>query len=1503
MTDHISVIIRSMGRTCLAESIASAANQAIEDLEIIVVDALGKDHPTLPERLGPARIRLISNGESLSRPAAANVGLSAAKGDLLIFLDDDDLFLEGHLSGLRNTLIAHPEAPACYAGVRLIDAAGNELDVYNAPFNAISLLGNNVFPINAVLFRQSAALDCKFDETLDVYEDWDFWLQLIRKGPFVHHDAVTALYRISLSQSGLNELENEGLRSAGRNRIYQKWKVIWSGEELNALIESKLHDLYKLRCELARVENDRHNIENALELSREQIRRIEHDRDHIENALELSHEHNARLEHDRDHIENALDISREHIARVEKDRDQLDNALKYSHEHLRRVEKDRDQMERDRDYYHHIFLDIEQSAFWRLTGPLRYALIFIKGLKPPTDIIWRSMRWGFHKFPASDNLKSGMQDWLYHRMPRLFRHLPSYQFRVMNINPTGFAASGRKIDSCSAIALDDLLPSCSVSDCKRPDVTVDVIIPIYDGIETTRRCLDRVINAKTNIANRIILINDASPRLEIRSLLDALPQSEKLLVLHNAENLGFTATVNRGMLLSKEHDVVLLNSDTEVPDGWLDRLVAQAYQASAIGTVTPFSNNATICSYPKLPGKARLPHGETLDTLDLLIQEVNRGRYTDLPTAVGFCMYIKRACLNGVGLFDVETFGRGYGEENDFCLRASLQGWRHILAADLFVFHAGEVSFGTGSSPAKQRAAAIIRERYPDYEANVADFVRRDPARPWRLALTAARLRRRNQPVILMISHGLGGGVDKHLRDLAQVLSDEGARVLIMRSLPGQPHLAALELVHGADEFTIQIPTGDQARLAEIIEAFGVSLVHIHHTMHWAIDLQALLARLSLPFLFTVHDYYTLCPRVNLMGPLHSAYCGEPDQNACLECLKALPRSETTDIFYWRARHAWLFHDAMTIICPSQDAASRCIKYYPHAYARMRAVYHESLSSDNIIPLYYVVDANQPLRVVILGVLARHKGLDLVLDLARLAVRRKYPIHFILVGFSTEIVPNALNSVITQTGRYTDQELNRLILEKRPHLVWFPSRCPETYSYTLTTAVDMGLPILAPRLGAFPERLRHYTLAWGYDLDVSTTVLLSWLEQFKDLRLRGAWPEADAQVSPLHPIAEDASWYAGNYLALTNGDDDVRPFDLSHDPNSAVVVSEQLGSHPSPCGYIRLIIPLASSIQNPSFRFASPVAALHYRVKNIITQRLAFPDRPSLDALLQKLSQQGCRLIYDLDDDLLALDDSHGEAGHYRRMKGLVTDFIKNASEVWVSTPKLAERISRLNSHSRVIPNRLGKILWRLSEDILSDDQPLRILYMGTMTHASDWRSVEPALKGVIHRHGPQVEMHIVGIDEVNRLPSWAILHQPPPGVAAVYPAFVHWLQNLVPFSIGIAPLTPDAFNIAKSGIKFMDYTALGAVTLASDLPPYQEVIRHGENGILVPGHSSESWERALEMVIGSPELRRRLLLQARQDWLLHHSYGSSLEDLSSFYLSESLREGDDRVRFVGPLC
>src|SRR5262249_39452413 len=140
-------------------------------------------------------------------------------------------------------------------------------------------------------------------------------------------------------------------------------------------------------------------------------------------------------------------------------------------------------------------------------------------------------------------------------------------------------------------------------------------------------------------------------------------------------------------------DVVLLNSDTEVANDWLDRLHACAASDAKIATVTPFSNNATICSYPFHGWQGSVPGTLGLAELDRVFARANAGRVVDLPTAVGFCMYIRRPALDALGLFDAERYGRGYGEENDFCMRAAKVGWRNVLAGDVFVYHEGSVSF------------------------------------------------------------------------------------------------------------------------------------------------------------------------------------------------------------------------------------------------------------------------------------------------------------------------------------------------------------------------------------------------------------------------------------------------------------------------------------------------------------------------------------------------------------------------------------------------------------------------------------------------------------------------------------------------------------------------------------------------------------------------------------------------------------------------------------------
>ncbi len=196
------------------------------------------------------------------------------------------------------------------------------------------------------------------------------------------------------------------------------------------------------------------------------------------------------------------------------------------------------------------------------------------------------------------------------------------------------------------------------------------------------------------------MIDDASPEPELTRYLRGLGSAVTLL--ENAANLGFVATVNRGMALHPERDVVLLNSDTVVANDWLDRLRECAWREPATASVTPFSNNATICSYPGFCADNALPQGMSVAELDALFRDTNRGASVAIPTAVGFCMYIRRDCLEQVGLFDVALFGRGYGEENEFCLRAARRGWQHLLCADVFVYHAGGVSFADTQSEQKQ---------------------------------------------------------------------------------------------------------------------------------------------------------------------------------------------------------------------------------------------------------------------------------------------------------------------------------------------------------------------------------------------------------------------------------------------------------------------------------------------------------------------------------------------------------------------------------------------------------------------------------------------------------------------------------------------------------------------------------------------------------------------------------------------------------------------------------
>jgi len=269
---------------------------------------------------------------------------------------------------------------------------------------------------------------------------------------------------------------------------------------------------------------------------------------------------------------------------------------------------------------------------------------------------------------------------------------------------------------------------------------IDVIIPVYKGLLQTRRCIDSVLRSAQATPFEVVAIDDASPDPEISRHLREMAEQGRITLLRNERNLGFVHSVNRGMALHAERDVVLLNSDTEVANDWLDRLRRCACGQPDVGTVTPFSNSATICSYPFEGWTKGVPGTLGLAALDRLFGTVNAGRTVELPTAVGFCMYIRRACLDRVGLFDADRFGRGYGEENDFCMRAAGAGWRNVLAGDVFVYHEGAVSFSEERPVLTENAGKALADLHPDYVRKVHEFVMRDPASALRAAVDGARI-------------------------------------------------------------------------------------------------------------------------------------------------------------------------------------------------------------------------------------------------------------------------------------------------------------------------------------------------------------------------------------------------------------------------------------------------------------------------------------------------------------------------------------------------------------------------------------------------------------------------------------------------------------------------------------------------------------------------------------------------------------------------------------------
>ena len=410
--------------------------------------------------------------------------------------------------------------------------------------------------------------------------------------------------------------------------------------------------------------------------------------------------------------------------------------------------------------------------------------------------------------------------------------------------------------------------------------SVDIIIPIYNAADDLKLCLQSIYNNTDLENNRLVLINDNSSDPRIKDILDS-QNRKNVIVIHNKKNKGFSANINLGMEQSEENDVILLNSDTVVTAGWVEKMVACAYSSPEIGTVTPLSNNATLCSVPTFCAENKLPDNIDVEKMGKLVEHCSMKKYPRITVAHGFCMLIKREVINLIGNFDDATFGRGYGEENDFCNRAEQMGFIHVQCDDTFILHTGTKSFVSAEKEAYIREHdSILRKRYPSQMHANDVYVRDNPNGYIQENIRIFMDVENGRKNILYVMHtdfrkdasNNVGGTQMHVKQL----KDNMIKYYNVFVAARDREYLNLTLYTQEKEHFWRFNIGEyngyfrfhDRKLRNvwnlIFDAFNFSLIHIHHILGLSFDIFEIAKQDQIPVVLTCHDYYCITPSLIL---------------------------------------------------------------------------------------------------------------------------------------------------------------------------------------------------------------------------------------------------------------------------------------------------------------------------------------------------------------------------------------------------------------------------------------------------------------------------------------------------------------------------------------------------------------------------------------------------------------------------------------------------------------
>ena len=984
------------------------------------------------------------------------------------------------------------------------------------------------------------------------------------------------------------------------------------------------------------------------------------------------------------------------------------------------------------------------------------------------------------------------------------------------------------------------------------DEVIDIIVPIYNGYDYLVTLFEDL--RKTEMKSRIILVDDKSPDSRVHELERAYAaKHDNVILIESEENYGFVKSVNRGLEIAQGH-VALVNTDTELPTGWLERLMYPVIFEKKVATSTPYTNSGTIFSFPNMGINNEIYHGYDVEAIDSGFRMI-KPRYTNAPTGVGFCMGMNKEAIKEIGFLDYEAYDRGYAEENDWCQKALKNGWRNVHVENLFVYHKHGGSFLSDEKKKLiENHLEILKSRFPDYDGQVNNHMTADANKEIR-EIMQMYIDTHNTNSILFFDHNLGGGATSYLEKKKRECFREGMCTTTVR----------YDINQGGYRLTFENGISQQIYQVKEFE----DLLIIGRWMHWdeiwinqlvtypeIWDTLELITEIknqqSAKIVMLMHDYFSICPSVNLMTEDYH-YCGLPGGEACQECYNKRAFFGVYPCFSqpdWIAHWSAFFAECSEIRSFSQDTLNRVEQCFgtdlpltlvPHQVNYMLPIHKEHTHSDTV-------------TIGLLGDMIHHKGSDLVESCLKEIEEKNLNIRFVLIGQTTGCSLEKYKNIY-QTGRYHVSELPRLVYEHDIDIFLVASVWPETFSYTTSEVMQMGLPLASFDLGAPAERIKAYEK--GLILSERTApVVLDEITDFVVNKLALKAPERIVEKKKIVYIAE--------YISFSSR------YRLEH------MMEELL--------YMGVDGEVWETANLPKERNWTGVdAVVIYRCR----------DMEPLTSLVEESKAAGVSIIYDTDDYIFEFeeikdlpfmkDDEYKDFNVYS--KGMY-DCMAKMDAFTVSTDNMKIAVERSFPGKPVYVNRnvasakMAILSLLAKENRMGDKDKVIVGYFsGSNTHSRDFELIADILADVMKQR-KQVYLKIVGCLELPE--SFAGMED-----RIIREGFMDWTElpaSIAACDINLMPLEDTFFHRCKSENKWMEAALVGVATIGSSNDELEGATKNGENVVLCK--DNKEWAEGLFKLVDDEAARKEMATKAHAYVMEHKTTLSDHEALKKFVFS-----------------